>query len=164
MYPIPTNIRMYSPIKTAGGGGIVKKNLAWSAGGRRKESEASITAKTPASFALRRNSETNPASGINNPTVMKNPANAPDRSSWMRVSTPKGVNKKPRAKPSPNKAASIPSALLNDAIVLDSQVISAFSSPSFFLKTQKTFSSQDALKHLGLPLGCPSPASRSFRP
>jgi hypothetical protein len=115
---------MYSPIKTAGGGGIVKKNLAWSAGGMRKESEPSITAKTPASFALRKNSETNPASGINNPTVMKNAANAHDRSSWMRVSTPKGVNRKPRAKPRPNKTASIRSALLNDAIILDNEVIS----------------------------------------
>ena len=124
MYPIPTNIRMYSSIKTAGGGGIVKKNLAWSAGGRRKENEASITAKTPASFALRRNSETNPASGINKPTVMKNPANTGVRSSCMRVSTPNGVNRKPRTKPSPNKTASIRSALLNDEIVLDNEVIS----------------------------------------
>src|SRR5438270_7787062 len=98
MYPIPTNIRMYSPIKTAGGGGIVKKKLAWSAGGRRKENEASITAKTPASFALRGNTETNPASGINKPTVMKNPANAGVRSSRMRVSTPNGVSRKPQNK------------------------------------------------------------------
>src|SRR4030081_260535 len=161
MYPIPTNIRMYSPIKTAGGGGIVKKNLAWSAGGGRKENEASITAKTPASFALRRNSETKPASGINNPTVMKNPANAGLRSSCIRGSTPNGVNRKPRTKPSPNKAASIPSVLLNDAIVLDSQVISAFSFPSFCLRTEKTFSCQDALKHLGLPLGA---TNRSWPP
>src|SRR6202162_861139 len=124
MYPIPTNIRMYSPMKTAGGGVVVEKNLAWAAGGVREENEASITAKKPASFALRRNSETNPASGINNPTVMKNPANAADRSSCIRVSTPNGVNRKPRTKPSQNKTASIPSALLNDAIVLDNEVIS----------------------------------------
>src|SRR3984893_5261060 len=124
MYPIPTNIRMYSPMKTAGGGGGGEKNFAWAAGGMRELSEAPITAKTPASFALRKNSETNPASGISNPTVMKNPANTGLRSSWMRVSTPNGVNRKPPTKPSPNKTASLPSALLNDAIVLDNEVIS----------------------------------------
>jgi hypothetical protein len=124
MYPIPTNIRMYSPTKTAGGGVTLKKNFAWSAGGTRKLNEALITAKTPASFVLRKNSETNPASGISNPTVMKNPANTGLRSSCMRVSTPNGVNRKPPTKPSPNKTASLPYALLNDAIVLDNEVIS----------------------------------------
>jgi hypothetical protein len=90
----------------------------------RKLNEASITAKTPASLALRRKSETNPASGSNNPIVIKKAANTGVRSSCIRVSTPNGVNRKPRTKPSPNKTASIPSALLNDAIVLANEVIS----------------------------------------
>jgi hypothetical protein len=55
---------------------------------------------------------------------MKKAANTGLRSSWIRVSTPKGVNRKPRTKPRANKTASIPSALLNDAIVLDNEIIS----------------------------------------
>jgi hypothetical protein len=117
---------MYSPAVTAGGGGTVKKNLAWSAGAVRKRSAASITAKTPASLGLRRNSETSPASGINNPTVIKNPANAKVRSSFIRVSTPNGVNRKPRMKPNPNKTDNTRSAFPKDVFVLDDEDISYF--------------------------------------
>jgi hypothetical protein len=123
MYPIATKIRMYSPAVTAGGGGTVKKNFAWSAGAVRKRNTASITAKTPASFGLLNISETSPATGINNPTVMKNPANAGVRSSFIRVSTPKGVNRKPRMKPNPNKIASIRSAFPKGVFVLDDEEI-----------------------------------------
>ena len=112
MYPMPTKIRTYSPAVTAGGGETVKKKSAWSAGAVRKRSAASITAKTPASLGLRSHSETSPASGSNNPTVMKNPANARVRSSGIRVSTPKGVNRKPKMKPNPNKTANTRSALV----------------------------------------------------
>jgi hypothetical protein len=63
-------------VVTAGGGETVKKNNAWSAGAVRKMNAAPITAKTPANLVLRSHSKTSPASGINNPTIMKNPANA----------------------------------------------------------------------------------------
>lgn len=93
MYPIPTKIKAYSPVVTAGGGAAVKKNNAWSAGALRKRSAASMTARAPASFGLRSHSETSTASGSNKPTVIKNPANARLRSSGIRGSTPSGVNK-----------------------------------------------------------------------
>ncbi len=121
MYPIPTKMRMYSPAVTAGGGGTVKKNFAWSAGAVKNRSAASITAKTPASFGLRSSSETSPASGINNPTVIKNPANARVRSSFIRVSTPNGVNRKPRMKPNPNKAAKTRSVFPKGVLGLDDE-------------------------------------------
>ncbi len=106
MYPIPIKMRMYSPMVTAGGGGTVKKNRAWSAGGTRKLSEAPMTASTPANLGLR-NTKINPAIGINNPTTTKNTANARVRSSLIRVSKPNGVSKKPTTAPSPNKTANI---------------------------------------------------------
>ncbi len=112
MYPMPIKIRMNSPMVTAGGGETVKKKSAWSAGGVRKFSDAPITANTPARLGLRRYSETNPIRGINNPTVMKNPANARVLISWNLVSNPNGVNRKPTIKPTPNKTANIFSALV----------------------------------------------------
>lgn len=72
---MPTKINMNSPSVTAGGGETVKKNNAWSAGGVRNMSAAPITAKTPANLVFRSHSKTSPASGINNPTIMKNTAN-----------------------------------------------------------------------------------------
>src|SRR3982074_1972566 len=126
MDPIPTQIRPHSPTKTAGGGatGEEKVSRGSGGGGMRKVNEASITAKTQARLSLRGKSETNPASGSNNPIVMKKAANTGVRSSCIRGSTPNGVKRKPRTKPSPNKTASIPCALLNDAIVLANEVIS----------------------------------------
>ena len=117
MYPMPTKIRMNSPSVTAGGGEAVKKNNAWSAGAVRKMSAAPITAKTPANLVLRSHSKTSPASGINNPTVMKNPANARVRISGERVSTPNGVNRKPKMKPIPNKTANMRIALVRGAFI-----------------------------------------------
>ena len=116
---MPTKIRTNSPTVTAGGGETVKKNSAWSAGAVRKMSAAPITAKTPASLGLRRYSETSPTSGINNPTVMKNPPNARVRISWNRVSTPNGVNRKPTIKPNPNKTANTFSALVMGRAFID---------------------------------------------
>jgi hypothetical protein len=112
-------IRMNSPMVTAGGGETVKKNSAWSAGGVRKLSAPPITAKTPASLGLRSHSEISPTSGINKPTVMKNPANARVRISWNRVSTPNGVNRKPKMKPNPNKTANTFSALVMGRAFVD---------------------------------------------
>ncbi len=103
---MPTKMRMYSPAVTAGGGGTVKKNIAWSAGAVRKRSAPLITAKTPASLGIR-NNKTRPAIGINNPTVTKKAANARVRSSFIRVSNPNVVNRKPRMIPNPNKTANI---------------------------------------------------------
>ena len=103
---------MYSPAVTAGGGVTVKKNNAWSAGAVRNRRVALITAKTPASLGLRSHSETSPARRINNPTVMKNPANDRVRSSGIRGSTPNGVNRKPKMKPNPNKTVNTHSALV----------------------------------------------------
>ena len=117
MYPIPTKIRMNSPSVTAGGGETVKKNNAWSAGGVRNMNAAPITAKTPANLVLRIHSKTSPASGINNPTVMKNPAKARVRISGERVSTPNGVNRKPKMKPILNKTANIRIALVRGAFI-----------------------------------------------
>ena len=48
MYPIPTKIRMNSPIVTASGGETVKKNKAWSAGAVKNMNITSMTAKIPA--------------------------------------------------------------------------------------------------------------------
>lgn len=109
---MPTKIRMYSLAVTAGRGETVKKNNAWSAIAVRKRSVAPINAKIPASLCLRSHRETSPASGINNPTVMKNPANARVRSSGIRVSTPNVVNRKPNMKPNPNKTVNMRSALV----------------------------------------------------
>jgi hypothetical protein len=119
MYPMPMKIKMNSPMVTAGGGETVKKNNAWSAGGVRNMSAAPITAKTPASLGLRRYNEISPASGINNPTIMKNPPNARVRISWNRVSTPNGVKIKPIIKPNPNKTANIFSALVMGRAFVD---------------------------------------------
>ena len=115
MYPIPSSMSIYSPAVTAGGGVAVKKNFAWSAGAVRKLSAASTTAKTPASFGLRRNSETSAASGSNNPTIIKNPENHRVRSSFIRVSNPNGVNRNPTIKPTASKTANTFSALLKEA-------------------------------------------------
>jgi hypothetical protein len=114
---MPTKIKMNSPSVTAGGGEIVKKTNAWSAGAVMKMSAAPITAKTPANFVLRSHSKTSPASGINNPTIMKNPANARVRISGERVSTPNGVNRKPKMKPIPNKTAKARIALVKGVFV-----------------------------------------------
>ncbi|MHB8793342.1 MAG: hypothetical protein ACYC6O_08405 [Thermoleophilia bacterium] len=114
---------MNSPAVTAGGGGTVKKNFAWSAGAIRKVNAASITAKTPATFGLLSSRETSPKSGTNNPTVMKNPANTGVRSSFIRGSTPNGVNRKPRTKPNPKRIANIRFAFPKDIFLLDDEKI-----------------------------------------
>ncbi|MBZ2166724.1 hypothetical protein [Methanobacterium spitsbergense] len=108
---------MNSPAVTAGGGEIVKKNRAWSAGAVMNMNTASITAKTPASLGLRSHIETSPASGSNRPTVMKNPAKASVRSSGIRGSTPNGVKRKPKMKPKANKTANTRSELVKDTRV-----------------------------------------------
>jgi len=102
---------------TAGGGATVKKNRAWSAGAVRKSSTASITARTPASLGLRSHTETSPIRGSNIPTIMKNPAKARVRSSGIRGSTPSGLNRIPKMKPTPNKTANMRSALVRGAFV-----------------------------------------------
>ncbi len=79
IYPIPTKMSRYSPIVTAGGGGTVKKNSAWSAGAMRNRSAALITAKTAAAFGFR-NNRIRPAIGSSNPTIIKNAANSKLRS------------------------------------------------------------------------------------
>ena len=99
---------------TAGGGKILKKESAWSAGAVMNMNTASITAKTPASLGLLSHIETSPASGINSPTVIKNPAKARVRSSGIRGSTPKGVKRKPKMKPKANKTANTRSELVRD--------------------------------------------------
>ena len=104
---MPTKINTNSPIVTAGGGETEKKNSAWSAGAIRKMSTASITATTPANLVFLNHNKTIPARGINNPTIVKNTANHSVRISGVRVSNPRGVNKKPTMKPTPNKTASI---------------------------------------------------------
>lgn len=110
MYPMPTKISIYSPKVTAGGGDTVKKNSAWSAGAVKKMSIASVTASNPVSLGFLSHIETSPARGRSNPTVMKNTANASVRISFIRVSTPNGVKRKPKMNPNPNKTANMRSA------------------------------------------------------
>src|SRR5208283_5472483 len=129
--PTPTRMRIYSPAVTAGGGGTVKKTSAWSAGAVRKLSTAPMTARTPATFGLRNSSKTSPAIGINNPTVTKNAANARVRSSFIRVSNPSGVSRKPRMNPIANRTANIRSEFPKDFHVSDTEDI--FSSPQPFV-------------------------------
>lgn len=110
-------IKINSPSVTAGGGDTVKKYNAWSAGAVRNMRAAPITAKTPAALFFLSHTKTTPASGINNPTIIKNPAKAKVRISGERVSTPKGVNRNPKMKPIPNKTANIRIALVKGAFV-----------------------------------------------
>ena len=58
------NIKMYSPIVTAGGGESVKKNFAWSAGPVIKMNIALITARAPANLVLPSQIETSPMMGL----------------------------------------------------------------------------------------------------
>ncbi|MGZ7068900.1 MAG: hypothetical protein ACXVH2_10910 [Methanobacterium sp.] len=84
----------------------------------RKRSTASITARIPAIFGFK-NNETNPKMGSNKSTIMKNPANARVRISFIRVSDHKGVNRKPIIIPNTNKTANIRSAF--PKVVLDDE-------------------------------------------
>jgi hypothetical protein len=114
---------MYSPAVTAGGGGTVKKNFAWSAGAVKKRSAASITAKMPEIFGFT-NNKASPTIGSNNPTTTKNTANAKVRSSFIRVSNPKGVNRKPAIIPNTNKTANIRFEFPRDAFLIENEDIS----------------------------------------
>lgn len=79
--------------------------------------QRSITAKTPASLGLLSQTETSPIKGIRIPTIMKNPAKARLRSSGIRVSTPSGLSRIPKMKPTPNKIANIRSGLVRGFFV-----------------------------------------------
>lgn len=106
MYPIPSAMRINSPIVTASGGVTVKKTFIWSAGAVKKRNAASITAKTPATFGLR-NTKAAPRIGSSKPTIVKYTAIEGDRKSGSRVSNPKGVKRKPTTNPTASKAANI---------------------------------------------------------